>query len=138
MRNETVFLFSDAVIKEHLDSLKNGTLLNTNYCRKVYLYNFGRYYQTVKNTGTVLVSILFFEKNLMSKTYFSQHSYSILQHLKIWSIGIFWLLRTGLLCQNQIQFHAQLGEKDNETIVLGTIGMQNNLVASCVLTCPQV
>ena len=71
MRNETVFLFSDTVIKEHLDSLKHGTLLNTNYCRKVYLYNFGRCYQTVKNTRTVLVNILFFEKILMSKTYFS-------------------------------------------------------------------
>lgn len=70
MRNETVFLFSDTVIKEHLDSL-NSTLLNTNYYRKVYLYNFGRYYQTVKNTGTVLVSFLFFEKILMSKMYFS-------------------------------------------------------------------
>ena len=64
MKNETAFLFSDTVIKEHLDYLKNSTLLNSNYSRKVYLYNFGRYYQTVKNTGTVLVSILFFGKKI--------------------------------------------------------------------------
>lgn len=136
MRNETVFLFSDTVIKEHLDSL-NSTLLNTNYCRKVYLYNFGRYYQTVKNTGTVLVSFLFFEKILMSKMYFSQHSYSILQHLKICSIGIFGYC--GLACYVKIKFSSMhsLGKKHNESIVLGTIGVQNYLVASSVLTCPQ-
>lgn len=111
MKNETAFLFSDTVIKEHLDYLKNSTLLNSNYCRKVYLYNFGRYYQTVKNTGTVLVSILFFEKNLMCKTYFSQHSSSILQHLKICYIGIF--VYCGLACYVKAKFSSMhsLGEK---------------------------